>query len=179
VVIRPGDANEVVEAWRVAINRRDGPTALLLSRQSTPTIDRQIFSPAAGVSRGAYILADMGAEDPDIVLMASGTEVDLIVKAGLKLAAEGINTRLVSFPSWELFEAQDQAYRDRVLSPKYPRRLAIEAGVAQGWARWVGDQGSIISVETFGASAPVGVLYEQYGLTVDRLIDRTKEMLGA
>ncbi len=179
VVIRPADANEVSEAWQVAIRRRDGPTTILLSRQSTPTIDRQIFSPAAGLSRGAYILADMGADEPDLVLLASGTEVDLIVKAGLKLAAEGINTRLISFPSWELFEAQDQAYRDRVLPPNLRKRLAIEAGVSQGWARWVGDEGDVISIEKFGASAPYEVIYEHYGLTVDQVIARGKELLGS
>ncbi len=178
VVIRPADANEVTEAWRFAIRRRDGPTAIVLSRQATPTIDRQIFSPAAGLSRGAYILADMGADEPDLVLLASGTEVDLIVKAGLKLAAEGINTRLISFPSWELFEAQERAYQDRVLPPAHRKRLAIEAGVAQGWARWVGDEGGVISVETFGASAPYEEIYEHYGLTVDHVIARGKKLLG-
>ncbi len=178
VVLRPGDANEVVESWRVALTRRDGPTALALSRQATPTLDRDIFASAAGVSRGAYVLADLGAGDPDVILMASGTEVNLIVAAGFKLAAAGINTRLVSFPSWELFDAQSPAYRESVIPTRFKKRLAVEAGISQGWHRWTGDLGEVISIETFGASAPASVLFEKFGFSADQIVERARALLA-
>ncbi len=177
VVIRPADANEVTQAWRVAIERRDGPTALLLSRQAVPTLDRNVFTPAEGLKRGAYVLADIGDGDPELILIASGSEVSLIVDAGMRIAADGINVRLVSFPSWELFTAQEEKYRDSVFLPRVTARLAVEAGVSQGWERWVGDGGEVISVERFGASAPYKVLFEHYGFTVDNVIDRALLML--
>jgi transketolase len=154
VVIRPADANEVTEAWKVAVSRRNGPTALILSRQALPVLDRSIFGPAVDLHRGAYVLADMGETLPELILMASGSEVSLITEAGVRLASEGVNVRLVSFPSWELFESQDEAYRNQVLPPEIKSRLSVEAAVSQGWERWVGDLGGCISVERFGASAP-------------------------
>jgi transketolase len=178
VVIRPSDANEVREAWKVAITRRSGPTLMALSRQNTPTIDRSRFSSAAGLQRGAYILADLGQGAPEVILMSSGTEVSLIVDAGHRLLNQGINVRLVSFPSWELFIEQDAAYRDSVLPPNVEARLAIEAGVSQGWERWVGTRGRIISVNTYGASAPFKVLFEKYGLTSDNIVNQVMQMLG-
>ncbi len=178
VVIRPADANEVTEAWKIAVSRRDGPTALILSRQATPTLDRRIYAPAAGLSQGAYVLADMGESQPELILMASGTEVSLIVEAGIRLTMEGANVRLISFPSWELFSAQSAEYRAAVLPPTLKRRLAVEAGVSQGWERWVGDQGQVIGVNRFGASAPYKVLFEKYGLTVERIVETALEMLG-
>jgi transketolase len=178
VVIRPSDANEVREAWRVAITRRNGPTLLTLSRQNTPIIDRTTFAPAHGLQRGAYVLADMGPGAPQVILMSTGTEVSLIVDAGYRLLSQGINVRLVSFPSWELFAAQDAAYRDSVLSPDIEARLAVEAGISQGWERWVGSRGRIIAVDTYGASAPFKVLYEQYGLTTENIVNQAKQMLG-
>ncbi len=172
VVIRPGDANEVREAWKIAISRRDGPTALVFSRQSVPTLDRGVYTPAEGVRFGAYILADLGDGDPDLILMASGTELGITVKAGEILSAEGINVRLVSFPSWELFDAQDDDYRHSVLSPHIQARLAVEAGVSMGWQRWVGDKGDVVSVEKYGSSAPYSVVYKEYGLTVNNILSR-------
>jgi transketolase len=177
VVIRPADSNEVREAWRVAIERRTGPTALILTRQNLPVFDRSDFAPANGLRRGAYIMADLGRNKPDIILMASGSEVQLIVQAAIKLQEEGITTRIVSFPSWELFAAQEKAYRNEVLPPSIAPRLAVEVGVAQGWDRWVGDHGAVISIEKFGASAPYQVIYKNYGFTVENIIERVKTLL--
>ena len=177
VVIRPADANEVSESWRLAISRRDGPTALALTRQNLPTLDREVFSSASGLQRGAYVLADLGEGRPEIILMASGSEVSLIIEAGKRLAAEGVNVRLISFPSWELFAAQDQEYKDSVLMPNVHARLSIEAGISQGWDRWVGDRGTIISIERYGASAPYETVYEKFGLSVENVIDHAKGIL--
>lgn len=178
VVIRPADANEVREAWIAAIRNRHQPTAFALTRQAVPVLDRSTFAPASGLHRGAYVLADLGGAKPQIILMASGSEVALIVEAGYSLAAEGYNVRLVSFPSWELFEQQDQSYRDEVLPPSIKRRLAVEAGVAQGWHRYVGDQGRIISIERFGASAPYKKIYEEFGLTAANILNEAHNLLG-
>jgi transketolase len=177
LTLRPGDANEVSQAWRVAIERKDVPTALILSRHGVPTLDREVYAPAEGLFKGAYVLADLGDGDPELILMASGTEVALIVAAGESLAAEGLNVRLVSFPSWELFEAQGEAYMGEVLPPKVPLRLAVEAGVSQGWHRWVGEQGGILGVDQYGASAPQKVVYEKYGLTVENVLQRARALL--
>lgn len=176
VVIRPGDANEVVEAWRIAIERSQGPTLLALTRQNIPVLDQSRYAPAADVKKGAYVLADLG-ESPDIILMATGSEVSLMVDAGEKLHAEGVSVRLVSFPSWELFESQNQEYRDSVLPPTVKKRLAIEAGVSQGWNKWVGDNGSIISVDKFGKSAPSKVIFEAYGFTVENVLENAWKLL--
>ncbi len=177
VVLRPCDANETREAWRVAINRRNGPTAILLTRQRVPVLDRQIFAPASGLQRGAYVLADLGEDQPDVILMASGSEVSLIVEAGFNLMAEGINVRLVSFPSWELFAAQEQAYRDAVLPPRVTARLAVEAGVTLGWERWIGPRGKAITIDHFGASAPYQVLYEKFGFTAQKVTQTAVRLL--
>jgi transketolase len=178
VVIRPGDANEVREAWKVAIERRDGPTVLVLSRQDIATLDRTVFAPAEGLRRGAYVLADIGDGAPELILMATGSELPLIIKAGELLAAEGINVRLVSFPSWELFAAQDHSYQQLVLPEGVSARLAVEAGIAQGWERWIGDRGRVVGVERFGASAPYKAIYEQYGLTVDSILSQARTLLA-
>ncbi|MHA1862657.1 MAG: transketolase [Candidatus Thorarchaeota archaeon] len=177
IVIRPGDANEVVEAWKLAINRRDGPTLMALTRQNVPVLDRNKFNPAAGTANGAYVLADLG-KSPEIILIASGSEVGLIVKAAEKLHAEGISVRIVSFPSWELFEAQSQEYQDSVLPPDVKARLAVEMGVSQGWKRWVGDAGSCVCVNKFGASAPGKVLFEKYGFTVENVVEQARKLIG-
>jgi transketolase len=177
VVLRPGDANEVAQAWAYAIRHREGPTVLALSRQSMPVLDRSLYSPAEGLKRGAYVLADIGDHEPELILMASGSEVDLIIKAGERLAAEGKNVRLISFPSWELFRKQEKSYQELVLIPKVKARLAIEAGVAQGWREWVGDKGKILSIDGFGASAPAGRIYEEFGLSVDEVIKKSEELL--
>jgi transketolase len=177
VVIRPADANEVTQAWKVAISRRHAPTALIFTRQALPILDRTIYAPADGLLNGAYVLADMGEAAPELILMASGSEVCLITEAGARLASEGVNVRLVSFPSWELFAAQDETYQHQVLPPQITSRLSVEAGVSQGWERWVGGKGDCISIERFGASAPYKVIFEHFGLTVDNVILRGRQLL--
>ncbi|MBS1249154.1 MAG: Transketolase [Chloroflexi bacterium] len=169
-VLRPADANETAQAWKIALQNRGSPTALVLTRQSVPTLDRETYAPAEGVERGAYVLGDLGDQEPELVLMASGSEVSLIVRAGELLAAEGVNVRLVSMPSWELFQAQDKEYRDLVLPPAVKKRLAVEAGVSYGWERWVGESGKVIAVDRYGASAPGGRIYQEYGLSVENII---------
>jgi len=176
VTLRPSDANETAQAWRFAV-QHDGPVALVLTRQNTAIIDREVYASAEGLSRGAYVLADLGENQPDLILMASGSEVDLIVKAGERLAPEGINLRLVSFPSWELFIKQDQTYQDSVFPPTIKNRLAIEAGTTLGWHRWVGDQGVVIGIDRFGASAPGEVVMAEYGLTVANVIEKALALL--
>jgi transketolase len=177
VVIRPADANETAEAWRVAIETRERPVALVLTRQNVPTLDRAPYASAEGLRRGAYVLSDASNAKPDVILIASGSEVNLIVGAQKQLAAEGIAARVVSMPSWELFEAQPKEYREAVLPPGIHARLAVEAGVPLGWARYVGDQGDVLGIERFGASAPYQVLAEKYGFTVDNVVARAKALV--
>lgn len=177
VVIRPGDANEAVLAWKVALERSDGPTALILSRQKLPVFDRSVVASADGVERGAYVLSD-SEDTPEIILMATGSEVGLALGAQTELAKQGIRARVVSFPSWELFAAQSQEYRDSVLPPAVKARLSIEAGVSQGWREWVGDAGASMSVDTFGASAPYKEIFKHYGLTVEDAVARSLALLG-
>lgn len=176
-VLRPADANETAQAWVYAITHREGPTAIALSRQSLPVIDRTRYQEAEGLHKGAYVLGDMGSGLPELILIASGSEVDLIIKAGELLAARGVSVRLVSFPSWELFRQQDQAYQENVLPAGITKRLAVEAGVSQGWREWVGEAGVTICVDKFGASAPAGIIYEKYGLTVESVINQAEELL--
>ncbi len=176
-VIRPADANETVEAWKLALTHRGGPTALILTRQSLPTLDRSIADSASELAKGAYVLNDFGEKEPELILMASGSEVSLIYEAAARLAAEGVNVRAVSFPSWELFEAQDEAYREAVLPKRIRKRLAVEAGASLGWERYVGFEGAVISMERFGASAPAKILFEKFGFTVENVIEKAKELL--
>lgn len=178
VVFRPADANEVAQAWMSALERDDGPTALALTRQALPTIDRAKYKSAEGLQKGAYILADLGESPPQIILMASGSEVEIILEAGAKLASDGISIRMVSFPSWELFEAQSPEYRQQVLPAAIRARVAIEAGVALGWDRWVGDAGTIIGIDHYGESAPYEELYERFGLTADHVVLKAQEVLA-
>jgi transketolase len=175
-VIRPADANEAVVAWQVALEREEGPTALILSRQKLPVFDREKFAPADGVRRGAYVLSEAVGGPPDALLIATGSEVALAVEAQAELAAQGVRAQVVSFPSWELFAAQPQSYRDTVLPPSVPVRVAIEAGVSLGWDRWVGAQGAIIAVDRFGASAPYKEIYQQYGLTVSAIVAQVQRL---
>lgn len=175
--LRPADANEVREAWKVAIENRHRPTALVLTRQNLPTLDRSVVAPAAGVRRGAYVLADLGEGQPQIILMASGSEVSLIVAAGQRLAAQGVTVRLVSFPSWELFGEQDAAYQHAVLPPEITARLAVEAGVTLGWHRWVGSQGRVLGIDRFGASAPAATVFEKFGFTVENVLKIAQGLL--
>jgi transketolase len=178
LVIRPCDANETAVAWRVAIQTRDRPVALILTRQDVPTLDRSQFAPADGLRCGAYVLADAPNGKPDIVLIATGSEVGLIVAAGQKLTGNDIKVRLVSMPSWELFEVQSPSYKDSVLPPSACARLAVEAGVTQGWRKYVGDEGDVLGVDHFGASAPGKVMMREYGFTVENVYDRAMKLLG-
>jgi len=168
-VIRPGDANETAVAWRVALETRDRPVVLVLSRQNLPTLDRSRYAPADGLRRGAYVLSDAEGGKPELILIASGSEVGLIVTAAERMQDEGVAVRLVSMPSWELFEAQSKAYRDSVLPPSIPTRLAVEAGVTQGWHRYVGDRGDVLGVDRFGASAPESDMLREYGFSVENV----------
>ena len=177
-LIRPSDANEVVEAWRYVLTHRDeGPFALLLTRQGIPVLDRSRLAPASGLHRGAYILADAEGGRPELILLATGSEVHLAVEARDILQREGIPTRVVAMPSWEIFERQSDAYKASVLPPEATKRLAIEAAVPLGWERYVGLQGDVMGVETFGASAPYKVLMEKYGFTVENVVRRAKQLL--
>lgn len=171
-VIRPADANETAVAWRVALETRDRPVALVLSRQNVPTLDRSRYAAAEGLRCGAYVLLDAPDAKPTLILIASGSEVGLIVAAAERLQTQGIAVRCVSMPSWELFDALTQAERDRVLPPSMSARLAVEAGVAQGWHRYVGPAGDVLSVERFGASAPAEILLQEYGFSVDEVCRR-------
>ncbi|MFC2028530.1 transketolase [Chloroflexota bacterium] len=176
-VIRPADANETREAWISAIEHQEKPTALILSRQAIPIMALKDPNQIKGVRNGAYVLEDIGKGEPEIILMASGSEVALILQAGKILKTEGINVRLVSFPSWDLFLDQSSEYQESVLPRKIQKRIAIEAGVAQGWERWVGGEGRIISIEHFGASAPAAVLFEKFGFTVENIINISIQLL--
>ena len=177
-LIRPCDANEAAEAWRFAVKHKEGPVALALSRQGVPTLDRKVFSPAEGLQRGAYVLKDGEKEKPDIILMSSGTEVILAVEAAEALKKKDVSARVVSMPSWQLFDKQPASYRHQVLPPDVRARLAVEAGVLQGWHRYVGEQGDIIGMTRFGASAPYKVLYEKFGFTADKVVERALQLLG-
>jgi transketolase len=177
-LIRPADANETAVAWRVAIESRDRPVLLALTRQDVPTIDRSRCASADGLRRGAYVLRDARHGPPALILIASGSEVGLILAAAERLEGDGVTARCVSMPSWDLFEAQPTSYRDEVLPPAVPARLAVELGVAQGWHRWVGERGDVLGVERFGASAPAEVLLREYGFTVDSVVARARRLLS-
>ena len=177
VVIRPGDANETAVAWRVAIETRDRPVALALTRQNVPTLDRTQFAAADGLRRGAYVLADPPDGRPDLVLIGTGSEVSLAVAAREKLSERKIQARVVSMPSWELFDLQPREYRDSVLPASIKRRVAVEAALPQGWHRYVGDGGDVIGIERFGASAPGNVVMEKLGFTVNHVVERALALL--
>lgn len=175
-VLRPADANETLAAWKVALQRRN-PTVFVFSRQNLPILDASKYPIADGVSRGAYVLAD-GGDHPDIVLIATGSEVSLALRAAGELAVKKVRARVVSMPSWELFREQGQGYRDAVIPPGVKKRLAIEAGATLGWWRWVGDEGDVIGIDHFGASAPGDVLMEKFGFTVENVVGRALKLLG-
>jgi transketolase len=177
VVLRPGDANETKEAWRVAVNRRNGPTLLALTRQALPTLDRSKVASETGVQKGAYVLADLGKGEPEIILMASGSEVSLVYDAGLQLEKAGHSVRVVSFPSWELFEAQEDAYKESVFPKKITKRVSVEMGISQGWDRYVGSEGKMICMHGYGASAPAKILFEKFGFTVENVVATAESLL--
>lgn len=177
-VIRPGDANEAVEAWRVAMKHTGGPVLMALSRQKLPTLDRgAAMTPATGLARGAYVLCETAGRTPDVILIASGSELHLAVGAKAELEKLGKSVRVVSMASFELFEAQDVAYRESVLPSDIRRRIAIEAGTPLSWYRWVGPEGDVIGMTRFGASAPYQELMKQFGFTVENIVARALKII--
>lgn len=178
VVIRPADANETVEAWKIAVESKNCPVALILSRQALTIFDRNNLGPATGVRYGAYVLSEAPGREPDMILIATGSEVSLAVEAQKKLAADKVNARVVSMPSWELFEKQPDNYRQSVLPNSVPVRLAIEAASPLGWHRWVGTRGDVIGVQQFGASAPGSRVMKEYGFNVENVCRKSRELLG-
>jgi transketolase len=178
-VMRPGDANEVAVAWRVALERQDGPVALLLSRQNIPVLDRGVLAPADGLERGGYVLWDSSGDGSagDLILIATGAEVAPTLEAGRELAGQGIGVRVVSMPCIELFEAQGEAYRDEILPPAVRARLAVEPGASMSWWRWVGSDGDVLGVDHFGASAPGATVLREFGFTAENIAARARAVL--
>jgi transketolase len=179
LVFRPADANEVAATWRVVMQLHHEPAALILSRQALPTFDRSVMASADGVARGAYVLVDADGGSPDVILMATGSEVQLAVAAREELAAEGIGARVVSMPCWELFDRQPQSYRDEVLPPTVRARVGIEQASSLGWDRYVGDGGAVVAMHTFGASAPLKQLLGKFGFTPDAVTQVARERVAA
>jgi|EP01037_Dinobryon_pediforme_P007211 transketolase len=175
-VIRPADANETVQAWKVAVEHKDGPVVLVFTRQGLPIIDQDKYGKATELAKGAYILSE-ASKNPDLILIATGSEVALIMDAQAKLEAEGISTRVVSMPSWELFEKQDAAYKEKVFPKAYRKRLAVEMASPMGWSKYTTDEGDMLGMETFGESAPAEDLYKHFGFTVDNVVKRAKALL--
>jgi transketolase len=176
-VLRPADANEVVEAYRYVLQLRHQPAVIALSRQPLPTFDRGKYASAAGVARGAYVMAESPGGPPEIILIASGSEVSLIVDAHEELSSQGIRSRVVSMPSWDIFEHQPQSYRESVLPPEVKARIAVEQGSVLGWDRYVGVGGQVIGMKTFGASAPLKELQRKFGFEPERVVAAAKELL--
>jgi transketolase len=177
-VIRPADANEVAEAWKLILPRKDHPTALVLTRQKVPVIDRSKYAPASGVAKGGYVIADCEGE-PELILIATGSEVHIALEAYETLTIEGVRTRVVSLPSWHVFESQDEEYRESVLPSSVTKRISIEQASTFGWERYVGEHGRIIGMTTFGASAPFKDLQKYFGFTPDRVVEEARDLLGA
>ncbi|MEI8064468.1 MAG: transketolase C-terminal domain-containing protein, partial [Verrucomicrobiota bacterium] len=178
IVIRPADANEVTEAWRVVMEQKQHPVALCLTRQNLPTLDRTKFAPATGLRQGGYILSDC-AGTPDIILIGTGSELQLVIEAGAKLTAEGVKVRVISLPSWELFEQQPAEYRAKVLPASVRKRVAVEAGSSQGWHRYIGLDGALVTRDAFGASAPFKDLFKQFGFTTENVYQTAKSLLAS
>ena len=178
VVLRPADATETAMAWRAAVERADGPTALLLTRQGLPILDRAECAPAEGVLKGAYVLWEGGPSPASVVLIGTGSETHVALDAAKGLAEKGVSARVVSMPSWELFDAQPQAYRDAVLPPSIAARVSVEAARTMGWERYVGPAGVSIGVDTFGASAPYQRIYKEYGVTAERVAEAAESLLN-
>jgi transketolase len=177
-LIRPADANETAVAWRAALTSREGPTGLVLTRQKLPIIDQSKYNSAEGLLRGAYVLWDARGGEPKVILIGTGSEVQLVLGAAEQLQAQGIRARAVSMPSWGLFDRQSQAYRDAVLPPTVKARVSVEAGVTMGWCRYIGEQGLAIGIDHFGASAPGEVNMEKFGFTVENVVRHALRALG-
>ena len=175
MVLRPADANETAQAWKFILEYRDGPAALLLTRQGLDTLDQSKYGSAENLNKGAYVL--VGADEPDVLLLATGSEVSIAMEACEKLAADGISVRVVSMPCWELFEKKDAKYRDSVIPPAVKARVGIEAGVEQGWSKWLGDKGVFIGMSSFGASAPAKACFEKFKITVENVVKTTKKLI--
>jgi transketolase len=178
IVLRPGDANEVAESWRVIMQIKHEPVCLILSRQNCPTLDRSKYAPAAGTAKGAYVLADAPGGRPEVLLMATGSEISLAVAAHERLVKDGIKSRVVSMPSWELFEHQPQEYKDSVLPPSVTARVSVEQASTLGWERYTGLTGKKIGMRTFGASAPLKELQKKFGFHPENVVAAAREQLG-
>lgn len=176
VVIRPADANETVEAWKYAINHTGGPVALILTRQKLPILDQNIYGSAKGLQHGAYVVKDSD-KTPDLLFIATGSEVSLSISAAEQLEADGMNVRVISFPSWEIFEQQSDEYKNQIFPSEIKAKVSVEMGIGMGWQKYIGDSGEAMSIETFGASAPDSVLYEKYGFTVENIVTTAKRVL--
>ena len=179
LVIRPADANEVAEAWRVIMEIKHEPVALALTRQALPTLDRMKYGAAAGLAKGAYILADADGGEPQVILIGTGSEVSLCIDAYEQLKKDGVQARVVSMPSWELFERQTKEYREQVLPSSIKARVAVEQGVTFGWAQYVGMTGAVIGMKSFGASAPFQQLQKKFGFTVENVVAAAKAQLAS
>jgi transketolase len=179
IVLRPADANETVEAWKVVMQQRKSPAALILTRQAVPIFDRTKYAAAAGLAQGAYILSDAPDGKPDILLLATGSEVSLCLTASEQLAFEGVKARVVSMPSWELFDAQSQQYRDSVLPPEVTARVSVEKASTFGWSRYVGATGHSIGMRTFGASAPLKDLVKKFGFSSEEILAAARTQVEA
>ena len=179
VTLRPGDANEVVEAYRYVVQLRHQPAILALSRQPLPTLDRTKYAPANGVAQGAYVLADAPEVSPELILIASGSELSVAVEAYEQLVKDGVRARVVSMPSWDIFERQTAEYRHSVLPPSVKARIAVEQASTFGWERYVGDKGRVIGMHTFGASAPLKELQKKFGFVPDQVVAVAKEVLAS
>ena len=178
IVMRPGDANEVVEAWKVILELKHQPVSLVLTRQALPTLDRAKYAAASGVAKGAYVLADAKDAKPDVILIGTGSELSLCVAAYDQLTAEGVHARVVSMPSTELFDKQDDAYKHSVLPPEVRARVSVEAGATFGWERYVGLEGAILGMTTFGASAPIKDLMKKFGFTTEHVVQAARQVLA-
>jgi transketolase len=179
ITIRPGDANEVVESYRAALKITNHPVAFVLSRQNLPTLDRNKYGSALSAARGGYIVADDPDGQPQVILIATGSELGVTVEAHEKLKAEGVRSRVVSMPSWELFDQQDAAYRSAVLPAGIKARVAVEAGIKFGWERYLGDHGVFVGMTGYGASAPGGTLFKEFGFTADNIVNQAKQSIAS
>jgi transketolase len=178
IVLRPGDANEVVEAWKIIANLKHSPVALVLTRQNVPTLDRTKYAPASGAAKGAYVVADAPGGKPELILLGTGSELSLCVEAYEKLKSEGIKARVVSMPSWEIFEKQDAAYKESVLPSDVTARVSVEMAATFGWERYTGSKGRNIGMHRFGASAPLKDLLKYFGFTVEKVLEAAHAVLG-
>jgi transketolase len=177
-MIRPGDANEVKEAWKVILQLDHKPAVLVLTRQALPTIDRKKYAPASGLARGAYVLADAPNGNPDVILIGTGSEVSLCLEAYEQLTKDGVRARVVSMPSWKLFEEQDKSYRESVLPPNVKARVSVEVASDFGWSKYTGSEGTNICIETFGASAPLKFLLKKFGFNVESVVATAKKQIA-